>query len=895
MPLAAGTRFGPYEILAPIGAGGMGEVYRARDTRLGRGVAVKILPVAYSKVPERLQRFELEARAASALNHPNILVIHDIGAQDVPYVVSELLEGENLRAKLRHGPLPLRKVVEYAVGVAQGLAAAHQKGIVHRDLKPENIFITEDGRVKILDFGLAKLTQPVSEDEAEAPTRTDLTGAGALLGTVGYMSPEQASGREVDFRSDQFSLGTILYEIATGKRAFARATTAEGLTAIIREEPEPISVQNAQVPLPLQWLIERCLAKDAAERYAATTDLARDLENIRAHLSELGSAREAPMAALAPTPARRRLGALLGLGVLIAIVAAAALGVWWGRSRAPGAPEIRYLTYSGHDRSPAASPDGRTVAFCSDRDGKQRIWLKDLASGSEVALTEGPDDFPRFSPDGSMILFTRGGDPYHASVYRVGTVGGEPRKLVDGVDGDWSPDGRQIVFVRRSTNEGRISTVIGLVGADGQGRREIGKTDKILGFPRWSPDGRTIAAAEQTVSGISPSIFLVETDGSRPRVVSAAPGGFGISSVAWSASGDEVVYSQSETVQGRGTNASGGTGRIIRQNVRSGASSIVSKSPQNSVILDIAGPGRVVFDTGSPRQSLREFSLRGKAASADYRWLTRGNSQDRQPVYSPDGEWVLFTSNRTGNLDLWKVSTKTGSLRRITDHPADDWDPAFTPDGNKILWGSTRSGNLEIWMAAADGSDARQLTNDGVDVENPTATPDGRWIIYNSFNPAKRGVWKIREDGGAAARLVAGDTRAPDVSPDGEYALFLYLPIGAGPLRVVRIADGAAVPFEIRGSFRARWVSGPAGAPHAIAFVGLDEKGVRGVFIQDFIPGQDTTKTRRRLAGFDPELPAESFGISPDGSKVTISSQEPLFYLMLAEHVPGISSRRRAR
>ncbi|MBI3667337.1 MAG: PD40 domain-containing protein, partial [Acidobacteria bacterium] len=544
------------------------------------------------------------------------------------------------------------------------------------------------------------------------------------------------------------------------------------------------------------------------------------------------------------------------------------------RSKPPETPTIRYLTYSGHDRSPAASPDGRTVAFCSDRDGRPRIWLKDLASGSEVALTEGPDDFPRFSPDGSMVLFTRGVDPFHASLYRVATLGGEPRKLVDDVlrSSDWSPDGRQVAFVR---NFG-TSQAIGVVGANGEGQREVIRVDSFPRHPRWSPDGRFIAAVQQG-EGFRMTIFLVGADGKGARSLPWAPGGFEMSSPAWTGA-EEVVYSQSESV-GQAA-VPGGTARIIRQSIASGAGQMLFPSPHNSAVLDVIGRGRVVFDAISNRQNLREFPLQGKTVSPQYRWLAQGSSQDRQPVYSPGGEWVLFTSNRSGNLDLWEMSTKTGALRRITDDPADDWDPAFTPDGKKIIWSSNRSGHFEIWMADADGSNARQVTSDGVDAEHPTMTRDGQWTVYDSGNAAKGGLWKIHPDGSGATRLVAKAFVA-EVSPDGLCAVY-GIPDGA--LRVVRTADGADMGFAAPNG-RPRWM--PDG--HAVAFTGPDEKGVRGIFVQDFIPGQDTSKTRRKLGGFDPQMETESFGISPDGTRITISSRESLNNLMLAERVPGIA------
>ncbi|MBI3667681.1 MAG: PD40 domain-containing protein [Acidobacteria bacterium] len=462
------------------------------------------------------------------------------------------------------------------------------------------------------------------------------------------------------------------------------------------------------------------------------------------------------------------------------VVAAAAVLVvafLWARSRVinPASsemPEIRQLTYSGHDSWPAASPDGRLVAFVSDRDGRQRIWLKDLARGGEVAFTAGPDVLPRFSPDGSTILFTRlaGDVPVLCS---VAIVGGEPRKLVEGqqrgyIDGDWSPDGHQITFAR--SEAGRHDSAIWLVGADGSGPHEIARVEgAFLYCPRWSPDGRTIAAKQWSPESGGYSIFLVTADGKEKRWVTA--GGRQFFSLAWSSAGDEVVYFEQESASSKPSVSPPGAARLIRRNIASGTASAIFRISGVGFGFDIAGPGGVVFETSSSRQNLREISLQGKAASPQNRWLTRGTSQDRQPVYSPDGEWVLFTSNRSGNLDLWEISTKTGALRQITDHPADDWDPAFTTDGKKIIWSSKRTGHFEIWMADADGSGARQVTHDGASAQNPTATPDGS-IVYASGSPSTRGIRKIHQDGSGDTRVVAGYLVQPGVSPDGRYVAY---------------------------------------------------------------------------------------------------------------------------
>ncbi|MFN2385272.1 MAG: serine/threonine-protein kinase [Thermoanaerobaculia bacterium] len=353
---------GPYEVIGPLGAGGMGEVFRARDPRLSREVAIKVLPEALSSDRDRLRRFEKEARSASALNHPNIVTIHEVGSVDSgSYIVMELVAGVTLRELIAEAPLPARRLLNVSAQIAEGLAKAHGSGIVHRDLKPENVMITGDGHVKILDFGLAKLTEPnpTRGDETRSPTVSAGTEPGVVMGTAGYMSPEQASGKIVDFRSDQFSLGSMLYEMATGKHAFARETKPETLTAIIRDDPEPIALLNPRLPAPLRWVIERCLAKEPKERYASTEDLARDLAHIRDHLSEASVVSSPETAA---RPARRPW--LLGAA---ALAAAAVLGLLAGRfagKPASLAPTFQRVTFRrGLVSNARFAADGQTVVY----------------------------------------------------------------------------------------------------------------------------------------------------------------------------------------------------------------------------------------------------------------------------------------------------------------------------------------------------------------------------------------------------------------------------------------------------------------------------------------------------------------------------------------------------
>src|SRR5512135_93316 len=492
MTVVAGSRLGPYEILSPLGAGGMGEVYRARDAKLGREIAIKVLPASVAEDEGRRLRFEQEARSASALNHPNILTIYDIGeAEGSLYIAMELVEGRTLRELVASGePLPTRRLLDLAVQVAEGLAKAHGAGIVHRDLKPENLMVSRDGYVKILDFGLAKLTEPVSQDESIAPTAIAApTEPGTVMGTAGYMSPEQASGQPVAFRSDQFSVGAILYEMATGKRAFQRQTGAEALVAIIREEPEPLSQAAPKAPAPVRWIVEGLLAKDPDDRYTSTRDLARDLESLREHLSETSASGGLPAAE--PTMARRRgwaLPAALALAAGIAL-GFAVRGIVSGRA---GETEtFQPLTYQrGAILNARFAPDGQNVVYSAAWEGRPlEIFSTRVDSTESRPLGLPPGDVLSISSNGELLVSL--GRRYVAGYETIGTLarvplgGGAPRAVLENVeDADWSPDGKDIAVTRRVGNRSRLEYPVGRVLYEAPGWVSCVKV---------SPDGRYLA------------------------------------------------------------------------------------------------------------------------------------------------------------------------------------------------------------------------------------------------------------------------------------------------------------------------------------------------------------------------------------------------------------------
>jgi Tol biopolymer transport system component len=913
--LSAGSRLGPYEILSPLGAGGMGEVWRARDTKLGREVALKVLPDAVARDPERLQRFEREAQVLASLNHPHIAAIHGVeDSTDVKALVLELVEGETLQERLQRGPLPLEEALPVARQIAEALEAAHERGVVHRDLKPANVKLTPDGSVKVLDFGLAKALDPgtmgalspsTSPTLMNSPTLTAAgTQMGVILGTAAYMSPEQAKGRPVDKRADVWAYGALVYEMLTGERLFAGESVVETLAAVMRQDID-LGRLPGEVPPALRELLRRCLERDPKIRL-------RDIGEARILLDGLahGGAPATTVALPAAMP-RRSFGPVYAVAGLLAGLLLGAAGARWLPAPAPVEPSrVHTLTFSGADSDPSASPDGKLLAFASWRDGISRIWIKQLAGGGEAPLTDGPDRLPRFSPDGGSILFLRSAGTTLA-VYRIGLVGGEPRKLIDDVrEADWSPDGRRIVFVRaQAAGTNRFgASLIGIYDLE-SGRETSAATDrdKEIFTARWSPDGTTILFATGSSNRNSQSWELMRLDPQSGKITPMPPGtpSTALGGLAWSGDGRAFFVTQTASVMG---DIAGSGSRILRVDARSGERRMVLWSDGLAAInssvgevsrCDVLGPGRLVFSQRLRRQNLREQELAGSRA---LRLFAEGSSIDRQPTYSPDGRRILFSSNRSGNLDLWTIDRESRTLRQLTDDAAQDWDPAFTPDGKQILWSSDRGGNLEIWIANADGNNARQLTTDGSDAENPTQTPDGKWVVYWSGDPAKHGIWKIHPDGSGAIRLRDVDAVGTDLSPDGRYVLYddQDRTTLRNTVRVVELESGRDVPFTIEVPYRlaspaiiwarARW----ARDGRSMYFIGEDADGLSGVFVQEFAPGRDTTATRRPVAGFSPEYVTESLGLSPDGSRLTISTGQETSAIMVAENVPGAEPPRRA-
>ncbi|HWZ84758.1 MAG TPA: WD40 repeat domain-containing serine/threonine protein kinase [Thermoanaerobaculia bacterium] len=743
MALLAGTQLGPYEILAPLGAGGMGEVYRARDGRLKREVAIKVLPASYSADRDRLRRFEQEAQAAGALNHPNIMAVHDFGSHDgAPYIVTELLEGETLRARLAGGAIAVRKTIDYAVQISRGLAAAHEKGIIHRDLKPENLFLTHDGRVKILDFGLAKLTQP--EDHAapqtSVPTATAGTEPGVVMGTVGYISPEQIKGKAADQRSDIFSFGAILYEMLSGVRAFQRDSAAETMSAILSAEPPDLSATNKSVSPGLERIVRHCLEKNPGERFHSSSDVAFDLEA----LSGSGASGVRPESASSARWRRPILAAAAAVAIGLAGIFAGHL-IWKAPIVLP--PSYHRLTFRrGFIDSGRFAPDGHTVFYAAIWDGGQEPQLFSVR-------TENPGSLVLDLPSGRVESISRAGEMLilsdvlsstgysHRGVLRSAPIsGGAARDLSDDVVGaDWFPDGRSMALVRAPGWRHRLEFPAGKV---------LYETAGWITHPRVSPGGDAVAFLDHPQFGDDAgAVVLVEGSGKRTTL---SDGWSSVQGLAWSPSGKEIWF----------TAADSGTSHSLYAVTRTGRRRLVCRSPGGLAIEDIASDGRVLISHSNQRISLIGLGEDSKPRNLSWlEWTT-------DPILSDDGRTVVFAEEGDGSVYLRK--TDGSPALRL----GEGLDLALSPDGKWVLAALGRMSPAPLILLPTGAGEPRTLPKDSINHTNEPAAflPDGRSIVFigNEEGHGRR-TWVQDLDGGKARPITPEGVVGAVLSPDGRF------------------------------------------------------------------------------------------------------------------------------
>ena len=748
MNLTAGSRVGPYEITGRIGAGGMGEVLRARDTRIGRDVAIKVLPDDVTRDAERLRRFEQEARAAGTLNHPNLVTIHDLGTHDgAPYLVMELLEGETLREKLgdngRTARIPIRKAMDYAQQIASGLAAAHEKGIVHRDLKPDNVFVTKDGRLKLLDFGLAKVTEKDSSDDPAAATRARNTSPGTVLGTVGYMSPEQVRGQDIDQRTDIFAAGAILYEMVAGRRAFHGNSAADTMSAILSQDPPELDAASGHHVSPIvDRVIRRCLEKERTERFESARDLAFALEAVTS-----SSASHDTIAAEAAPP-RTRMSLALAVVALLALAAIAAYAAYRAGRASVKPLRARFTqltTDAGLESAPAISPDGKTFVFVRGVSPNRQIFLQRVDGRSAIALSRSAADddrAPAFSPDGSQIAFRSSRDG--GGIFVMGATGESVRRISsEGFDPSWSPDGREIVFASEETTSPTSRNSIshlGIVDVATGAVRVLSAEDAMQ--PRFSPHGKRVLYWGLKGRGGQRDLYTIAASGDPKSIVPLMDDTPLDWDGVWAGEGGSVIFSSDR----------GGTMNLWRMAVDED-SGLPRGEPQPLGVpaawageISITRDGKqLVYVAQSQTEALRRgtFDPQTERVALDEKPFVAGTMLVRTHEPSPDGQWVAFTTE--GREDVFVMRPDGSEVRQLTNDAFRDRGVSWMPDGSRVVFYSARDGQYDAWSIRIDGSGLTRLTK-GLKVNFPFASPDGKRLLILDLDRA--GI--VRIDGGAA-------------------------------------------------------------------------------------------------------------------------------------------------
>ena len=883
----AGQTISTYELIREIARGGMGEVHLAYDTRLGRNVALKLLPTRFTQDSDRVQRFQREARAASALNHPNIVTIHDFGHDSGHhYMATELVEGQTLRNLLGTAEMTLNKSLDIAIQVASALDAAHEAGIIHRDIKPENIMLRPDGYVKVLDFGLAKLAEQTAEPVASGQEDVDdntsglATKTGWVLGTVRYMSPEQARGQKVDHRTDIFSLGVVLYETITGHPPFQGETRSHTTVAIMEEAPIPLTEYVPYATAQLQRIVDNALRKKRDERYQTMREMLDDLQVAREEIV-FRARREQnslPVGEVShqehAVAGRSRRGLTTGVfwTAILAITASAlAFGVY-EYIRARGAPfsqsgtgsslpqqpvKLRRITANGNISQVALSPDGKQTVYVAGPPRQQSLWLMQGATGSHRQIIPPADGVQYWgltlSNDGDYIYYVTNVEQTSWELQRVPTIGGTSRRLLVDIDTavTFSPDGQRFAFVRQPRYSGETRLMV--ANADGSeemvlATREAPDFFLSSGLARisWSPDGESIACPAGNTELAPDSMEVVEVrlkDGTEKPITRRK--WRWVSEVAWLRDGSGLVLI--------------GDGQIWRLSYPGGEASKVTNDLSIYTDISVTADTGVIGTVQSDRFCNIWVAPGGDAGRS--RQITNSRTDgDGGISWTPDGR-VVYSSLMSGDRQIWMMNADGGNRQRLTDHPGRDISPSVSRDGRYVVFTSNRAGKRKIWRMDIDGGNPVQLTNGGRDSQ-PDCSPDGRWVYYSApgIGSVRMSAWKVPIDGGDPVLVNGNYTSRPIVSPDQKLIAFTSFDLETGPRAAVAVgpvAGGQPVKlFNI--DFIYRWT--PDG--HALAY--LDDRS-QNVWAQPLDGGKPV-----RLTNFNTDQTFD-FAWSRDGKQLALA------------------------
>ena len=817
-----GQTLGHYEVIEKIGAGGMGEVYAARDTLLGRKVALKLLPDYFTRDDERVRRFQQEARAASALNHPNILTIYEIRQVDSRhYIATEFIEGETLRQRMSHERLRIKQSLDVAMQVAGALAAAHEAGIVHRDIKPENIMLRRDQIAKVLDFGLAKLTEKPSAD-AEASTMVH-TDEGIVMGTVQYMSPEQARGLRVDGRTDIWSLGCVLYEMVAGRAPFSGQSSSDVIVCILEREPQQLANYAADVPRELQRIVTKSLAKDLEKRYQSVKDLLIDLKYLHDELQFEAKLEHSAQPASRTVAMTERIAAVedtqepsaktteviapqaissaeyivsqiklhrkrifVGVVVTMAILATASIGAirlyksyWQGDApRQSSAPlqsmKITSLTSSGNASQAVISPDGRYVVHVASQDGLEHLRVRQVNTNSDVQIvppTEVRYMGLTFSRDGDFVFYVASdkNNP-RPTLYQVPVLGGTPRKLISNVGSavTFSPDGKRLAFTRQFTEQGEDGLMV--ANADGSGERRIAvrKFPNFFRSASWSPDGKTIACGAGSHVPVYNSYAVeIPAEGGEEKTIGSKSWTF-IGQVDWVRDGSGLVLTASEEASG-----SFDSSQIWFLSRESGDVQRVTNDLNNYAGVSLTADSSRLVTVKSETVANIWVIPSGEASRAAQ--LTHGGGRrdgEHGALRTPDGR-LIYVSKGSGNEDIWIMNADGSRQTQLTSNAGINTHPSVSPDGRFIVFTSTRDGAAHIWRMDIDGANPKQLTS-GSGENYAQFSADGKSVVYTLF-AGKPTLWRVSIEGGAPAPVSERSLSAPAVSPDGRMIAAVYL------------------------------------------------------------------------------------------------------------------------